>query len=77
MLILIIDVEISFLQGRLNELMSQIRMQAHGGGHRSEARYTLDDNLRLEIKQVGMLVFKQILNLNLFVLFTYKVNLRG
>ena len=46
--------------------MSQIRMQAHGGGQKSEARYTLDDNLRLEIKQVRMLVFMQILDLTWF-----------
>lgn len=41
-----------FLQGRLNELMSQIRMQNHFGAVRSEERYSVDADLLREIKQV-------------------------
>lgn len=33
--------------------MSQIRMQAHGSLQRSEQQYTIDENLRLEIRQVN------------------------
>lgn len=40
------------LQGRLNELMSQIRMQNHFGAVRSEERYSVDADLLREIKQV-------------------------
>eukprot|EP00794_Sanderia_malayensis_P007092 gene7092-7893_t len=39
------------LKGRLNELMSQIRMQSLGSGSKAESKYTLDDNLKYEIKQ--------------------------
>lgn len=39
-------------QGRLNELMSQIRMQNHFGAVRSEERYSVDADLLREIKQV-------------------------
>lgn len=40
-------------QGRLNELMSQIRMQNHFGAVRSEERYNVDADLLREIKQVS------------------------
>jgi len=39
-------------QGRLNELMSQIRMQNHFGAVRSEERYNVDVDVLREIKQV-------------------------
>uniref|UniRef100_A0AAQ4RHS8 54 kDa nucleoporin n=1 Tax=Gasterosteus aculeatus aculeatus TaxID=481459 RepID=A0AAQ4RHS8_GASAC len=38
-------------KGRLNELMSQIRMQNHFGAARSEERYSVDADLLREIKQ--------------------------
>ncbi|KAM3849609.1 nuclear pore complex protein Nup54-like isoform 2-T2 [Diretmus argenteus] len=38
-------------KGRLNELMSQIRMQNHFGTVRSEERYSVDADLLREIKQ--------------------------
>uniref|UniRef100_A0A4W3H6W0 54 kDa nucleoporin n=1 Tax=Callorhinchus milii TaxID=7868 RepID=A0A4W3H6W0_CALMI len=38
-------------KGRLNELMSQIRMQNHVGGVKSEERYSVDGDLLGEIKQ--------------------------
>ncbi|KAK2888172.1 nucleoporin p54 isoform X1 [Channa argus] len=38
-------------KGRLNELMSQIRMQNHFGAVRSEERYSVDGDLLREIKQ--------------------------
>ncbi|KAL2099689.1 hypothetical protein ACEWY4_004083 [Coilia grayii] len=38
-------------KGRLNELMSQIRMQNHFGAVRSEERYSVDSDLLREIKQ--------------------------
>ncbi|XP_013920807.1 PREDICTED: nucleoporin p54 [Thamnophis sirtalis] len=38
-------------KGRLNELMSQIRMQNHFGAVRSEERYYIDADLLREIKQ--------------------------
>ncbi|KAF7218135.1 nucleoporin p54 isoform X3 [Nothobranchius furzeri] len=38
-------------KGRLNELMSQIRMQNHFGAVRSEERYSVDAGLLREIKQ--------------------------
>ncbi|XP_067846323.1 nucleoporin p54 isoform X1 [Heptranchias perlo] len=38
-------------KGRLNELMSQIRMQNHVGAVRSEERYNVDGDLLGEIKQ--------------------------
>uniref|UniRef100_A0A1A8ERM6 54 kDa nucleoporin n=1 Tax=Nothobranchius korthausae TaxID=1143690 RepID=A0A1A8ERM6_9TELE len=38
-------------KGRLNELMSQIRMQNHFGAVRSEERYSVDADLLREIKQ--------------------------
>uniref|UniRef100_A0A8C9SDU0 54 kDa nucleoporin n=1 Tax=Scleropages formosus TaxID=113540 RepID=A0A8C9SDU0_SCLFO len=38
-------------KGRLNELMSQIRMQNHFGAVRSEERYSIDADLLREIKQ--------------------------
>nr|XP_055036974.1 nucleoporin p54 isoform X2 [Misgurnus anguillicaudatus] len=38
-------------KGRLNELMSQIRMQNHFGSVRSEERYRVDADLLREIKQ--------------------------
>uniref|UniRef100_M3XJ92 54 kDa nucleoporin n=2 Tax=Latimeria chalumnae TaxID=7897 RepID=M3XJ92_LATCH len=38
-------------KGRLNELMSQIRMQNHFGAVRSEERYSIDADLLQEIKQ--------------------------
>lgn len=41
-------------QGRLNELMSQIRMQNHFGAVRSEERYSVDGDLLREIKQVRL-----------------------
>jgi len=41
------------LQGRLNELMSQIRMQNHFGAVRSEERYSVDADLLREIKHVS------------------------
>ncbi|KAL7982166.1 hypothetical protein Chor_001223 [Crotalus horridus] len=39
------------LRGRLNELMSQIRMQNHFGAVRSEERYYIDADLLREIRQ--------------------------
>ena len=39
-------------KGRLNELMSQIRMQNHFGAVRSEERYNVDADVLREIKQV-------------------------
>lgn len=44
----------SSYQGRLNELMSQIRMQNHFGAVRAEERYYIDADLLREIKQVSM-----------------------
>uniref|UniRef100_A0A8B9G535 Nucleoporin 54 n=1 Tax=Amazona collaria TaxID=241587 RepID=A0A8B9G535_9PSIT len=41
-------------KGRLNELMSQIRMQNHFGAVRAEERYYVDADLLREIKQVGI-----------------------
>lgn len=41
-------------QGRLNELMSQIRMQNHFGAVRAEERYYIDADLLREIKQVSI-----------------------
>lgn len=41
-------------QGRLNELMSQIRMQNHFGAVRAEERYYIDADLLREIKQVSV-----------------------
>lgn len=41
-------------QGRLNELMSQIRMQNHFGAVRAEERYYIDADLLREIKQVSL-----------------------
>ncbi|KAJ7986778.1 hypothetical protein DPEC_G00331910 [Dallia pectoralis] len=38
-------------KGRLNELMSQIRMQNHFGASRSEERYSVDGDLLREIRQ--------------------------
>ncbi|KAM4050023.1 nucleoporin p54 isoform 2-T2 [Anomaloglossus baeobatrachus] len=38
-------------KGRLNELMSQIRMQNHFGAVRSEEKYYVDEDLLREIKQ--------------------------
>ena len=38
-------------KGRLNELMSQIRMQNHFGAVKSEERYYIDADLLREIKQ--------------------------
>ncbi|XP_031716091.1 nucleoporin p54 isoform X2 [Anarrhichthys ocellatus] len=38
-------------KGRLNELMSQIRMQNHFGAVRSEERYSVDADILREIKQ--------------------------
>ncbi|XP_061589666.1 nucleoporin p54 isoform X2 [Cololabis saira] len=38
-------------KGRLNELMSQIRMQNHFGAVRSEERYSVDEDLLRQIKQ--------------------------
>ncbi|XP_031433260.1 nucleoporin p54 isoform X2 [Clupea harengus] len=38
-------------KGRLNELMSQIRMQNHFGAVRSEERYSVDTDLLREIRQ--------------------------
>ncbi|XP_061148450.1 nucleoporin p54 isoform X2 [Syngnathus typhle] len=38
-------------KGRLNELMSQIRMQNHSGAVRSEERYNVDADLLREIRQ--------------------------
>lgn len=43
---------LTLFQGRLNELMSQIRMQNHFGTVRSEERYSVDADLLREIKQV-------------------------
>ena len=40
------------LQGRLNELMSQIRMQSQGGFGHDEPSYQMDANMQAEIKQV-------------------------
>lgn len=49
-------VQIRFVrQGRLNELMSQIRMQNHFGAVRSEERYNVDADLLREIRQVSAL----------------------
>lgn len=50
---------LSYLQGRLNELMSQIRMQNHFGAVRSEERYSVDADLLREIKQVRVNEFTQ------------------
>lgn len=44
---------VTFAQGRLNELMSQIRMQNHFGTVRSEERYSVDADLLREIRQVS------------------------
>ena len=41
-----------FVQGRLNELMSQLRMQNHMGGLRSESSYQMDESVQQEIRQV-------------------------
>ncbi|KAG8134296.1 hypothetical protein E2320_007418 [Naja naja] len=48
----LMDLSHRTLQGRLNELMSQIRMQNHFGAVRSEERYYIDADLLREIKQV-------------------------
>ena len=40
-------------QGRLNELMSQIRMQNHLSSSRSDINYQMDTNVQSEIKQVS------------------------
>lgn len=40
------------LQGRLNELMSQIRMQSQAGFGRDEPAYKMDTEMQAEIKQV-------------------------
>ncbi|KAF0031597.1 hypothetical protein F2P81_016152 [Scophthalmus maximus] len=47
----LMDLSHRVLQGRLNELMSQIRMQNHFGAVRSEERYSVDADLLREIKQ--------------------------
>ena len=41
------------LQGRLNELMSQIRMQNHLAGTRNDVSYQMDPSLQEEIKHVS------------------------
>ena len=41
-------------KGRLNELMSQIRMQNHFGAVKSEKKYYIDADLLREIKQVSV-----------------------
>ncbi len=46
-----------FFQGRLNELMSQIRMQNHFGAVKSEERYSVDADLLREIKQVRQHIY--------------------
>lgn len=38
-------------KGRLNELMSQIRLQSQTGASRSDTAYTMDDSVQLEVKQ--------------------------
>ena len=53
------------LQGRLNELMSQLRMQNQSGAARLEAGYQMDPNVQLELQQVLFLLIRSI---NLFVL---------
>ncbi len=45
------NVCVCVFQGRLNELMSQIRMQNHFGAVRSEERYRVDADLLREIRQ--------------------------
>ncbi|ELW70492.1 Nuclear pore complex protein Nup54 [Tupaia chinensis] len=47
----LMDLSHRTLQGRLNELMSQIRMQNHFGAVKSEERYYIDADLLQEIKQ--------------------------
>uniref|UniRef100_S4RN35 54 kDa nucleoporin n=1 Tax=Petromyzon marinus TaxID=7757 RepID=S4RN35_PETMA len=39
------------MQGRLNELMSQVRMQSHCGVARSDDKYSVEPGLLMEIKQ--------------------------
>ncbi|XP_036619875.1 nucleoporin p54 isoform X1 [Trichosurus vulpecula] len=46
-------------KGRLNELMSQIRMQNHFGAVKSEERYYVDADLLREIKQKAVKCFVQ------------------
>lgn len=40
------------IQGRLNELMSQIRMQSQAGLGWGEPAYQMDTHMQAEIKQV-------------------------
>lgn len=51
-----INVSISsyLCQGRLNELMSQIRMQNHLAGTRADVSYQMDPSLQQEIKHVSL-----------------------
>ena len=42
------------LQGRLNELMSQIRLQSQVNGQQNSGTFNLDENAKLEIKQVKL-----------------------
>ena len=42
------------LQGRLNELMSQIRLQSQVNGQQNSVTFNLDENAKLEIKQVKL-----------------------
>jgi hypothetical protein len=44
-------------KGRLNELMSQIRMQSQVGFGRDEPMYQMDANMQMEIKQVCRAAF--------------------
>ena len=47
------QVNVCLLQGRLNELMSQIRMQNHLAGTRNDVSYQMDPSLQEEIKHVS------------------------
>lgn len=52
------------MKGRLNELMSQIRMQNHlSSSSRSEINYQMDSSLQQEIKQVSdSFVFSKVIS---------------
>ena len=50
--------DVFFFQGRLNELMSQMRMQNQLSALRQDATYQMDDNVQREVKQVRQLLRK-------------------
>ena len=49
--------ELAYLQGRLNELMSQLRMQTQVPGARADQHCALDPMLLDEIRQVRQFTF--------------------